>query len=379
MKKQLFYMTLIFAILWNPLASASRSRLTALGQNPNGSLYIKDVRNMFLNPAQINSVQNQVNLEWGDKDSNVTPKAEGGLVHETGSMKLGLQLGRVGEAASDAVFGAGASQANLTIGDYPQDSVELLFGSEGSMLWGGAFHYVNNEAKNSQTDSATEAKIMTGKFGVILGKIQGYLHADIANSLKNETSGVTKEYDGQLTLRLGGSYDISGDSQLGIEIDRHAYDTNNGTTSVKGEGEDLKAQLNWFRTLKQTEGHFLYYSFGLSYRDQELKFSPGGLSMSIEKLALPIALGLETKAKEWLVFRGSIAQEVIINKDETKDTAGNTTENINADDTVVAAGVGFIWSESLTMDATFSGAGSAGSGQFNANTMFAEVGMNYSF
>ena len=102
MKKQLFYVSLLSVVLWNPLADASRSRLTALGQNANGSLYIKDARNMFLNPAEINNVGQQANMEWGATASNATPKAEGGIVHSTGNMNLGLQLGRVGEAAIDS-------------------------------------------------------------------------------------------------------------------------------------------------------------------------------------------------------------------------------------------------------------------------------------
>lgn len=379
MKKQLFYLSLLSVVLWNPLADASRSRLTALGQNANGSLYIKDARNMFLNPAQINNVGNQVNMEWGDKDSNVTPKAEGGVVHGMGAMNLGLQLGRVGEASDDAVFGAGSTQANLAIGDYPQDSVEFLFGSEGSMNWGASLLYVNSDTKTSQPASAdTEAQIMTAKFGMIADQLQGYVHADITNSLKTETSGVTKEYDGQMTLRLGGSYDLNEVSKLGLRVDRHAYDTNDGA-GVKGEGQDLTVQLDWFRVLKQTESDMLYYTFGLSHRDQEFKLNPASTTQTIEKLALPITIGLETKAKDWLVLRGSVTQEVIINKDETKSTAGNTTENNNADDTVVAAGIGFIWNENLTMDATFSGSGSAGNGQFNSTSMFGNVGMNYTF
>ena len=238
------------------------------------------------------------------------------------------------------------------------------------------FHYVNNDTKTSQAATAdTESQIITGKFGMMRDKIAAYLHADLKNNTKSETSGVTAEYDGNLTLRAGGSFMMDDESTLGLTIDRESYDHDNGTGTT-GEGNDLTMEFTWHRTLKNTETDMLYYSLGLIYTDDEQKFSPGGTSATQEKLAIPVRIGVETKAREWMVLRGAVYQEVIINKDESKTTANNTTEQNNNDDTVVAAGVGFIFNENLTMDATFAG---STTGVFNSTTMFANVGMNYTF
>lgn len=373
MKKQLFYLSVMSLILSHPLAQASRSRLTAIGQNSNGSLFVKDARNMFLNPAEINNVTQQANFEWGATASNTTPKAEGGIVHGTGSMNLGMQLGRVGEAALDAADGI--SDATLGLTNYPENSLEIIFGSGYDMKWGGAVHYVNSDTKTSQpTVADTESQIITGKFGLIMNNIAGYLHADLTNNTKSETSGVTTEYDGNLTLRLGGSYALDEGSVLGLAIDRESYDHDNGA-GVTGEGNDMSIEFTWHRTLKKTETDMLYYSVGVILVDDEVKSNPAGTKNTTEKTALPVKIGVETKARDWMVLRGSVTQEVIINKDETK-TGGNTTEKNNTDDTVVAAGVGFIFNENFTIDATFAG---STTGVFNTTNMFANVGMNYTF
>src|SRR5258708_5092911 len=75
-------------------AFASKARLLSLGQSANGSPYIEDTRQIFLNPALLNRQSDFANFEFGSSNVKTTPNAEGGFFHALGNFKFGLQLGR---------------------------------------------------------------------------------------------------------------------------------------------------------------------------------------------------------------------------------------------------------------------------------------------
>ncbi|MBY0412824.1 MAG: hypothetical protein K2Q18_01600 [Bdellovibrionales bacterium] len=78
-------------------AFASKARVEALNQDSvRGSEYISDSRNIFRNPAHLNTMSNYLVTEWGtaaSTDSQTAPRAEGGFFRETGSFNYGLYLG----------------------------------------------------------------------------------------------------------------------------------------------------------------------------------------------------------------------------------------------------------------------------------------------
>lgn len=100
-------------------AHASKARLLALGQSSQGSLFISDERNIFLNPAQMTQFFNHVNFEMGQTQVRTanqvsSPKAEGGLVADGwGDLKLGLQLGRISQATESMIRHHALSSSNF--------------------------------------------------------------------------------------------------------------------------------------------------------------------------------------------------------------------------------------------------------------------------
>ncbi|TNE99919.1 MAG: hypothetical protein EP326_07310, partial [Deltaproteobacteria bacterium] len=100
MKKQIIVATGL-AVL-STSAWATKSRLEALGQDSNGSYYIKDSRSIFLNPAHVNTFKNYVVSEWGTQnnsaDSTTSPHAEGGFFREAGAFSYGVYLGNESRA-----------------------------------------------------------------------------------------------------------------------------------------------------------------------------------------------------------------------------------------------------------------------------------------
>ncbi|MGZ3723872.1 MAG: hypothetical protein ACXVA9_13105, partial [Bdellovibrionales bacterium] len=90
---------LMLAVFVTASAHATKARLAALNQDSNGSYFIMDTRNIFLNPAQLSIMKDHLNFEWGKRDrpgviTNV-PENEGGFVMSLGGGKLAAQLGRV--------------------------------------------------------------------------------------------------------------------------------------------------------------------------------------------------------------------------------------------------------------------------------------------
>ncbi|SNY94960.1 hypothetical protein [Flagellimonas pacifica] len=62
--------------------------------NKEDTHFIKDTRNIFLNPNAVNEYKNYVVTEWGkDKEEQNDPNAEGGFFREAGSFAYGVYLG----------------------------------------------------------------------------------------------------------------------------------------------------------------------------------------------------------------------------------------------------------------------------------------------
>lgn len=380
--KNLLSLVLLSLILIQP-AEASRSRLTALGQNADGSIFIEDQRNIFLNPVWVNKNPNGANFEWGSTNTEDTPKAEGGVRYELGGMNMAIQLGRLGFAAQEIALAgvkgtAGSRYANTATGFYlPENSIEVFFGNTGAMDWGGSVHYSNssNEISGTGAFPDTEAQVITGKFGIWQESFEGYGHVDLKHESENKSSAtVNEKYEGELSFRFGGSFHLSNDSKVGARLAQLTHDFNDGPGGNQGERKKLSAQFDYYKEFKRTESDFLFGTFGLLYLDDKGDFQ-GGVSVEQDILALPVTIGLEKKAKTWLALRASVTQRVIINKNTTNNAANSETESNGEDDTVVAAGAGFVF-DNLSFDATFQG---STNGNFNATNMFGNIGMNYSF
>ena len=74
---------------------SEKSRLEKLSEEKeSGSHFIKDTRNIFLNPAAVNEYKNYVVTEWSKgSDENSDADEEGGFFREAGSFAYGVYLG----------------------------------------------------------------------------------------------------------------------------------------------------------------------------------------------------------------------------------------------------------------------------------------------
>ncbi|MBX9767059.1 MAG: hypothetical protein K2X47_07300, partial [Bdellovibrionales bacterium] len=125
-------------------AHATKARLSALGQSTDGSYYLIDGRNVFLNPASVHQVAPFLNFEMGGTAAGSTPNAEGGFLRVGDTFRYGVQLGRKGQTATDiGTVNTAAGYALIT----PQNTVDFVIGgSTPALNWGAGLLYGTSKA-----------------------------------------------------------------------------------------------------------------------------------------------------------------------------------------------------------------------------------------
>lgn len=362
----------------SPAVWASKARMQSLGQSVNGSLFIDDYRNIFLNPAQINNLEPQLGIEWGETAISGSPKAEGGIINTLGAGKLGIHVGRVG-IAEQMFQTVGSAISGITMTYAPQNSLEVIYGSSVSTKWGGSVHYANSSIKTGETANYpdSEGSVISARGGVLLGNLTGYGAMDLVQRLRTDTSASAKnEISGTTNLEAGGTYELNSSSRLGLTLLTRGYSFDNGAGS-NGTVDFKRLGFAYFSTIPTRANYLLFWSAGLQYSNIVYDFEATGLANQEQKVtAIPLNLGVEAPVTTWLVLRGSIGQNVLIDEVDTKNGATNNVQQ-GIDDTVVRAGAGIRF-EAFQLDATFGGADD-GSGDFNGIKFMANTSMSYKF
>lgn len=333
---------IIFLLLLSPSLFATQTRLLALGMKEldnDGSYYIKDDRNIFINPAHVNDYGNFALFDVGGEGRQIgvnettistlqIPKALGGFLLKSGDVVWGAYLGNESNIASTLrILGSSASAAVNATGTAPKllptanDQFDLFIGGGQSLQW-GANVYFYDPGKNDK-----EGTTSNSGFGLRLGvkdadrKKDFNVNVSLSNKVVNNytsTTGIngTQEFDGNLGLFIGGSYQFkplrliawlktfSWDQTDTGNIPAWPYGGQNGT--VKGDLSiynlgianeidfDSRVKFFWNVYIKQTQ--------------VEVNFNKVA---SAESLVVPVVLAFEANATEWLQFRGSIYQNLI--------------------------------------------------------------------
>jgi hypothetical protein len=323
MKKQLI-VALGLAVIAAP-AFASKARLQALGEDTNGSFYINDNRNIFLNAANVNNHKDLVTFETGSEtdddanDSASAPRAEGGVFFGNGNLVYGVQLGN--ESNTSNLLRTW-SQTNTE-----QNNIDLFVGGDAGMKWGANLTY-GQTAESS--DNGGDQSVMRTKLGVIAGDLEGFANINIKNKSESESGG---EFEGKMGYQIGGAYSMN------------AYKFFAEYRSIEGEDKaaDADAEIGLLRigagrTDKLNDKATLFTKFEVSREKLNAETASAGAAISTDgedqiTTNLPLTIGLEYDAASWLAVRGSIAQSIYSDK-SIKD---NSNENL-ADTTVVNLG-----------------------------------------
>lgn len=333
------------SFLFSPSAFATKAKLQAL----QGARFLTDSQLVFENPGQVNHLKNYVTYELGGTGANSNPKSEGGIFKDMGSGKAGLYLGHMSQ--EQLLFRA--ANGFLT----EENPVELFYAMGN---WGASLGFSQSDKDTTDEEQTT----VIGRFGMDAGTWEAWINAEVISKADK----VADEYTGAPFVTIGGEYHISdsyytnGKFQIG-QIE-------NKIAGVSTDTDALSAEVYFLDRSIKTDKAQIYFGPGLRW--QQVKIG----NAKVKGYDLPVYIGMEYTATSWLVVRGSVSQNFVLGETEDGTAAppANGGDSID-NNTTVSTGIGIVW-ESLTIDATFAG---STTGQFNGNSILANLGMIYNF
>ena len=356
MKKSLLIVSALSLI--STSAMATQARLLALGMNETdneGMYHVSDARNMFLNPAYINLYNDQAIFEWGSvgqyasaggattatlNNNALSPKAQGGVFKKHGDYVYGLYFGnesntssllRVAGTSAIAVMNGttalpntGTASKMLATSD---NQLDLFFGGGNELKW--AVNPVLTFGKDDARKSKDSGISLRG--GVIGSGWDAHLNVSLnSKSEASETittgaalgsvnTTVSQEFKGKLGIHAGGSYVISGNNRAFGYVKHYGWEQSDsfaysgaqqaGIGGQQGtvKGDFTSYYLGWGSHTDVNTTDKLFYSFAAKKTDINLKFTNKG---EIRHIILPLIIGYEAQATEWLTLRGSVVQNI---------------------------------------------------------------------
>jgi hypothetical protein len=300
-------------------AFASKARMMSLGQSGTyGSQYILDTKNIFHNPAYLNDLGAFAQFEFGDHSAGNS--GQGGFFQKSGAGFMGVWLG--GESASTNST-ISTINTNLTSSLPTLDNQwEFFYTGGGNMNWGASFYMAD------QTDSA-DAK--ASSMGLRVGASQGKWDAALVMGLGTSSEDGTVTFTGTTGMKLTAGYMLSAGKVY------FNYDSNGFEVEVGGNATPTTAttmDLGFARTWSMDKNTFFY---SIAYHTDSTVVD--GADPTPAESALPLTVGVEAAANDWLTLRASIAQNILVNS--TATGGGDPTTQDNTTD--LNAGVGINW------------------------------------
>ncbi len=358
MAKKLLGIAALSALSMIP-ANATIARLQALGMSETdneGSYYIQDDRNIFLNVANINNYKDTVILEWGANGNNFngstlqtdeyySPKAKGGVIKSHGDFVYGLYLGNESNTSAllRGVATGAYSAANFTAGAmlYGSDNqIDLFFGGENSSVkWAvNGVYTADNDAsvKSQDYGYAIRGGLIGEKWDALLNLSVGsksHRRNTVAVSGGSTANGQEHLYtfDGKLGIQLGGGYQLTKTGKVyGLfkKFDWEQFDSIGATAGITTGASHGTAigitDANGRGQLGTVDGGFTTYAIGYGNQYENGK---GTLFTNIEyrytqievdyttkaegkTVKVPLTVGYEHKTNDWLTLRGSVTQNI---------------------------------------------------------------------
>jgi hypothetical protein len=406
MKQKMKWMIVGALLCSSSVAFATKARLSALGQSRDGSQFIDDNRNIFLNPAVVNKYPNLVTAEWGntasDLDSAATPKAEGGLFMSTGGFVLGVHMGHEFKATQGARVATqtvwdnngdvGTTDATDPVTVPEQNLTDFFFGmNAGFANVGLGLTYSDNKGESASqkfTDSS-----MGVRLGLSADMYDVFFNTALAGQVKvsNKDAGTAAGL-GEKDLKGKSFMDLGTTVRLGV-MDVFAYyaAVSFEESKAKNKFDHTEMKLGFAKAYEAGEKGVVWASLAYESTQTDRSYASGAQKFEATTAALPVGVAMEVKAKDWLSLRGSVKQNLLISEESEKSIpqGGTTTKTSGtiANSTTVAAGMSLVF-DTLSIDGvignnTEAGAAgndtAAGNGTLRTDALASSVSMTYTF
>lgn len=364
MKKQLV-VALGLAVLATP-AFASKARLLALGESADGSFFINDNRNIFLNAAEVNNHKDLVTFEWGTGSSD----AEGGFLKSHNNLVYGLQLGRE-NSMNDTVntlHGGTADAYQLS------NTIDLFVGGDAGIKWGANLSYGAGEDEAFTSGTAgtaeTEGRTVDLNLGVVMGDLSAYVKAGVLGKVEQKDADATELFDMEverkLAVEVGAAYKLQNYTVFG-QVGMAKFEENEADAELK----EQNLSLGVARVEKLNDKTSMFVKLSANYSKDE---TDAAVDTEDKSIFVPVAIGLEHDATSWLALRGSISQDLWSKNENDNGTTSN--ESTNRASTSVNAGASLLFGD-LTVDGVIGAAATGGTLGFNDT--LSQVSMTYRF
>lgn len=314
-------------------AYATKARLLALGDEVEDNYYTMDDRYIFTNASFVNNYGDMVVMEYGEEgvgsgsttlDTDGDPKAMGGFFKKMGKFTYGVYLGNESNISSSLRILASAPAAGTNYLASSDNQLELFIGGEAGVNWGAAFIYASSERNVLSIDGTTNNKMEDSAMAVKLGANKdnwdAYANISLQSESENKTSG--NKFDGTLGVQVGGSYTLNQDTKFYGSYKTFSWDQERGFGAEDGDLSrlDLGAGKEY-----KIDGGMVFVRTAFQMINVELDTATG--KAELETMNVPVVIGAEAKATDWLTLRGSVSQSVYSNAkstDLTKATGGAT-------------------------------------------------------
>lgn len=363
-------------------AFATKARLTALGNAFN----VVDSYGIFTNPLRIHQFNNLVSLETGKTSATSTTDNAEGLFYYTLTEKARIAVA-LGD--NDAMMQTGRrfinAQAGLVAGTTayvtPQNMLHVFYGlNEGDNVYAGGIFL------SSKNDKITATNSKENSAGLSIGMKNGVNAAYITAGLTNTAEQGAIKFDGsgytKLSLRT-----TQMDLMWGFDF--VSWTAKSTTIASSTENYSYANQNFGLRVAKsiKTEGSEVFYGANINQQTVECKTNASAAcTEKFTRTSVPVFIGLEVNAADWLTLRGSVTQSIMDTyKDEAALSAssgisgatGGTSEfGAGPNTTAVAAGVGVKFNK-ITLDGTITTA--AAPQTIDTTSLMSQVGLTYNF
>lgn len=312
---------LVLAVMSAP-AFASKARLNSLGQDGyNGSFFINDNRNIFLNAANINNFKNLVSLELGgDSKTTHNSQGEGTVLFSAGSLNYGVGFGHENTiTGSRLLLGAGAAAPS-------SDILDLFIGGDAGVKWGASASvgFAKNSVGNKENTVAT-------RFGVIAGDLEVFTSLSIYNKIEDAAG--NDLFKGKFGGQVGATYKLNDFKVYGAvkRLDGTIAGTTKRDATVYLVGAGYTKGLNDKATI---------------YANADFNMGNADVLGKGTYWYVPLTVGLEYNAKAWLTLRGFATQTFHVEDLKTAQKGDSTNVGAGASlkfdtftvDTSLAAG-----------------------------------------
>jgi hypothetical protein len=373
MKNILFVLVSLFSLQ----AFATKARLASLGH----SFHIVDPQGVYSNPLRLLQFSNLVLIESGvTAATSSTDNAEGAVffnINDSSRMAVSFgnnnDLVQNGRRFTNSIVGASTYRT-------PQNMLHTFYGvKDGDKLYSMGLFYSNfNDKLNALTDSSS---------GFLLGYRNGIFSAFGSYALANAVEAAAgKKFDGSGAFRLAGRYTID---EILYALDLGGWANKSSTLGTENEAyANRSVSLRMIKSLKK-DGNEVFYGLGVISNTIDCKKqASASCTTKFSSLNLPIIIGTEVNASDWLTLRGAITQSLPIStvKDEiglpVAATSGVTGASGALSDlaaqpntTTLALGAGIKFNK-ITIDGSL---GTATTQAVNTTALMTQVGLTYNY